>query len=100
MPQWALIGTVPDPKQWVRASTGQPILKAKTTWQDRINGVPGILRPCDRSRDPLSSSSARIAAATGSCGIRPAYVVVSLSTVPLENGHRPQAVMMVPGILE
>ena len=34
------------------------------------------------SVETISSSSAWIAAATGSCGIKPAHVAVSLSTVP------------------
>jgi hypothetical protein len=66
------------------------ILKRKAIWHRSILSTLTNLAslPCDHCRGHLSFSSAGIAAATGSCGIRPGYVVVSLSTVPKRSASR------------
>jgi hypothetical protein len=81
-----VIGTVPGPSKGSRRRQQSTTdLERQTTWHrsnhKSLRNLASL--PCDLGRDHhLSSSSARIAAATGSYGIGPGYVVVSLLTVP------------------
>jgi hypothetical protein len=80
-----IIGTVLGPSKGSRRRQQSTTdLEGQTTWHGwNLKSLRNLVSlHCDLCRDHLSSSSAPIAAATGSYGIRPGYVVVSLLTVP------------------
>ena len=108
MPQWAHFGTGPKAMGSRRRQQSTTDLERKQHGTDRINGVPEFceppLRPQSRSSLFFIGTDRRgnwvVRDQAGLCGGLFVNRSEALRFAMLENGRRPQAVIMVPGILE